>query len=90
MRALYQWDPSEKRNSPLGNKKKKNMLLRGEKFFQPIKNLRFFLVLGLPQDPKGEGNRLQLTSEQHQTNFQKALKTTFSTLKMVPNFDIKF
>ena len=40
-------------------------------------------MLGLPQDPKGEGNRLQLTSEQHQTNFQKALKTTFSTLKMV-------
>ena len=40
-------------------------------------NLAIFLVLVLPQDPKGEGNRLQLTPEQHQTNFQKALKTTF-------------
>ena len=46
-------------------------------------NLSVFLVLGLPQDPKGEGNCLQSTSKQHQTNFQKALKTTFSTLKMV-------
>ena len=57
---------------------------------RPISNCRFvnqkpsvFSRLGLPQDPKGEGNRLQSTSEQHQTNFQKALKTTFSTLKMV-------
>ena len=52
MRALYQRDPSESslRNCPLVNKKK-NMLLRGEKFFQPI-------IQGnestLPMGPLGE------------------------------------
>ena len=42
-----------------------------------------FSRLGLPQDPKGEGNRVQSTSEQLQNNFQKPQKTTFLTLKMV-------
>jgi len=38
----------------LGNKKKKIMLLRGEKILKPIKILRIFLLVGLSQDPKGE------------------------------------
>ena len=38
---------------------------------------------GLPQDPKGEGNRVQSTSEQLQNNFQKPQKTCFFTLKIV-------
>ena len=70
------------------------MLLRGEKILKPIKNLRFFLVVGLPQDPKGEGavlesvafkgkNDAQTTSELLQIKFQKVQKTCFLTLKMV-------
>ena len=68
MRALYQWDPSE---SSLRN--------------SPLGNQKpsVFSCLGLPQDPKGKGNRLELTSEQLQINFQKGLKTSFLTPKMV-------
>ena len=47
-----------------------------------------FSRLGLPQDPKGEGNRVESTSEQLQNNFQKGLKTGFLTpnmAKMTPS-----
>ena len=47
-----------------------------------------FSCLGLPQDPKGEGIRLESTSEQLQNNFQKGLKTGFLTpnmAKMTPS-----
>ena len=36
-----------------------------------------FSHLGLPQDPKGEGNGLESTYEHLQNNFQKGLKTGF-------------
>ena len=42
-----------------------------------------FPRLGLPQNPKGDGNRLQSTSEQLQNNSQKDQNTTFFALKMV-------
>ena len=42
-----------------------------------------FSRLGLPQDPKGEGNRLQPTSKQLQTNFQNVQETSFLAPKIV-------
>ena len=49
---------------------------------QTIKNFGFFSFRATA-GPQRIGKLLQSTSEQHQTNFEKALKTTFSTLKMV-------
>ena len=83
MRALYQWDPSESslRNSPLRNKKKHAS--SGWKNFETNQKPSVFSRLGLPQDPKGEGNRLESTSEQPQINFQKGEKTAFLAWEMV-------
>ena len=55
--------------------------LRGRKISNNQKP-SVFSCLGLPQDPKGEENRLELTSEQLQNNFQKGLKSGFLTSNM--------
>ena len=87
MRALYQWDPSESslRNSPLGNKKKKIMLLRGEKILKPIKILRIFLLVGLSQDPKGEDLlRVSIMFESFKETIH--LKVSLKRPKTIPNY----
>ena len=58
------------------------MLLRGEQFFHPNQKPSVFSRLGLPQDTKGEGNRLESNSEQLQNNFEKGLKPGFLTQNM--------
>ena len=64
------------------------MLLRGEKKIETNQKPSVFSCLGLPQDPKGEGNRVESTFEQLQNNFQKRLKTGILTpnmAKMTPS-----
>ena len=58
-------------------KKKQIMPLWGKKKIETNQKPSLFSGLGLPLDPKGEGDRVESTPEQLQNDFQKGLKTGF-------------